>query len=98
MKPYETNGHTYCTLPDGSRQCTGAMLGRYGDLDRATAAKLRLQRVRIDSGGYDPGGAYWGIGAPLYWVSDDECGSTAYVRAATRDKAKQSFPNARWYR
>jgi hypothetical protein len=27
--------------------------------------------VPIDSGGYDPGGAYWGHGAPLYCVEGD---------------------------
>lgn len=28
--------------------------------------KWQLQRVQLNSGGYDSGGAYWGIGAPLY--------------------------------
>jgi len=28
--------------------------------------KVYRKRVRLDSGGYDSGGAYWGLGAPLY--------------------------------
>jgi len=28
--------------------------------------KVYKKRVRLDSGGYDSGGAYWGLGAPLY--------------------------------
>lgn len=28
--------------------------------------KICRKRVRLDSGGYDMGGAYWGLGAPLY--------------------------------
>jgi hypothetical protein len=27
---------------------------------------VRLYRVRLDRGGYDDGGAYWGIGQPVY--------------------------------
>jgi len=54
----------------------GAPMGRHGspanmpdaDLDKRT---VRLFRVNLDSGGYDDGGAYWGIGAPLYCATDD---------------------------
>lgn len=28
--------------------------------------RFKLFRVRLDNGGYDDGGAYWGTGAPLY--------------------------------
>lgn len=28
--------------------------------------KVYTKRVRLDSGGYDQGGAYWGLGSPLY--------------------------------
>lgn len=46
----------------------GAPMGRReyrnpGDLAPRT---VRLFRVRLDSGGYDDGGAYWGHGDPLY--------------------------------
>jgi len=28
--------------------------------------KKTTRRIPLDSGGYDKGGAYWGLGAPLY--------------------------------
>lgn len=66
-----------------------------------TSERLTLQRVRLDRGGYDAGGAYWGLGAPLYWCSD-EAGSSFYLRAGSRDQAKRiiraSAPGARFYR
>jgi hypothetical protein len=34
-----------------------------------------LRRVTLDSGGYDQGGAYWGIGKPLYYF-ESACGNT----------------------
>ena len=59
------------------------------------AGRLRIYRVPIDSGGYDPGGAYWGHGAPLYCVESDGLGcifgtNTAFIhyyRAADRADA-----------
>lgn len=48
----------------------GAPMGRanYGAncVESAPAKSVRLFRVNLDSGGYDDGGAYWGIGAPIY--------------------------------
>jgi hypothetical protein len=29
-------------------------------------ARVRYLRIPLNAGGYDPGGAYWGQGAPLY--------------------------------
>ena len=64
--------------------------------------RLTLRRVRIDSGGYDAGGAYWGFGAPLYQVSGDNGSDEVveyYIRAATREDGKQQvlarYPSAR---
>ncbi len=46
----------------------GAPMGRaeFRDAKALPKRNMRLFRVRINSGGYDDGGAYWGIGAPLY--------------------------------
>lgn len=30
---------------------------------------IRVRRLRLNSGGYDSGGAYWGHGAPLWYAS-----------------------------
>jgi hypothetical protein len=75
----------------------GASMGRSSDLDYSATGKLKLERVPLDSGGYDPGGAYWGGGVPLY-IAYDEDGRTLYFRARDRDAAKAKFPNAKFYR
>lgn len=83
----------------------GAPMGRgqsdsHGGAD--IAGKLSLQRVRINAGGYDSGGAYWGLGAPLYWYGDNEGIVSRYLRAITRAQAKRfiliEYPNASFYR
>lgn len=64
--------------------------------------KVSLRRMRIDSGGYDAGGSYWGLGAPLYWAGDDDGIIDIWFRARDRDDAKAQVkarcPNARFYR
>jgi hypothetical protein len=71
-------------------------------LNPTESPKVSLRRVRLDSGGYDNGGAYWGIGKPLYWAGSD-CGTvTMYFRATDRHNAKEQVrekhPKARFYR
>jgi len=81
----------------------GAQMGRSrgSRLPDDTTSKLIVRRVRLDSGGYDEGGAYWGIGAKLWMV---ECvegeheGLLDYVRAYDKSAAKAMFPAARWGR
>lgn len=64
--------------------------------------KITLQRVRLDSGGYDPQGAYFGHGEPLYWAACPELDLDWTLRAADRDDAKEqvrvAYPLARFYR
>lgn len=54
--------------------------------------KFSLQWVRLDSGGYDNGGAYWGIGQRLYWAAavDETTGQevSEYYRGASRAAVK----------
>lgn len=73
----------------------GASMGRRSDLPEDTDDRLEIRRVPIDEGGYDPGGAYWGTGTPLFMVEDEE-GRIRYLRARDADAAKREFPNARW--
>jgi hypothetical protein len=47
---------------------------------------VELFKVRLDSGGYDNGGAYWGTGAPLYCATDNG-GYCQFVRANSRAAA-----------
>jgi hypothetical protein len=45
----------------------GASMGRPSSPpDPNYKGVMRLERIRLDSGGYDSGGAYWGHGEPLY--------------------------------
>jgi len=74
----------------------GAPMGRRGR--RANPeynGVLRIRRVPLDSGGYDPGGAYWGTGATL-WCAFSPC--REYV-AYTRDIREVSnlWPYAKIY-
>lgn len=66
----------------------GAPMGRqsYGTLENVEPRALRLFRVRLDSGGYDDGGAYWGNGGAV-WCATDGDGFFQTCRAGTRERA-----------
>lgn len=63
----------------------GAPMGRREDGYLETRVKrfVRLFRVRINSVGYDDGGAYWGIGGPLFCAIDED-GNRKFTRAPSR--------------
>lgn len=81
----------------------GAPMGRHTGPDylEPESGKITLQKIRLDSGGYDPGGAYWGVGRPLYWAVDED-GNALFFRASNRDAAKaylrDKFGALRFYR
>ena len=66
------------------------------------AKPMSLRKVRLDSGGYDSGGAYWGHGSTLWYYCDHSGSIDGYVRGRTRDDAKASVreahANARFHR
>lgn len=77
----------------------GAAMGRH-DYKGTLVGKVTLQHIRLDSGGYDPNGTYFGIGAPLYWAASDD-GAVDYVfRARNRADAKEEvlidYPGAKF--
>lgn len=91
----------------------GAPMGRMDRPgDTGAPLKFRIFRVRLDAGGYDNGGAYWGHGQPLYCAEADpvwgesidmECdGARLFIRADSRKQAKlivlDDYPNARFFR
>lgn len=93
----------------GGDPSRGAALGRSSiraEEPESFRGKLTLRRIRIDSGGYDSNGTYFGFGAPLYWYAcEDENGETIIddmIRADSREGAKEKirakYPNARFYR
>lgn len=65
----------------------GAPMGRHTYPIREKGAKdIQLFKVKLDSGGYDDGGAYWGhMYLPLYCARNDE--SQEFVRAYSREHA-----------
>src|ERR1700722_3767560 len=84
----------------------GAPMGRpssSGYTVNENAAPMRLVRCPLDRGGYDRGGAYWGLGEPLYFYEANPAGLiSGYVRGRTRDAAKAAVrsihPQARFFR
>ena len=80
----------------------GAPMGRHERLHPANEEKVRLSEVRLDRGGYDSGGAYWGIGEPLYWCRSDNGDVSTYIRAWDRETAKEKLlernPNLKFWR
>lgn len=61
----------------------GAPMGRHS-YGVNPDGKVRLFKVDINSGGYDNGGAYWGLGKPLYCAMDEGGNYVQYVRADSR--------------
>ena len=69
------------------------------------AHKFNLQIVRLDAGGYDSGGAYWGLrhrGESLYWAINENETIERFFDAKGREDAKrilrEEFPNCKFYR
>lgn len=67
----------------------GASMGRNSGGTPEQNELCKLHRVPIDSGGYDPGGAYWGTGEPLWRMQFD--GGEHYARAHSRYAAFLRF-------
>lgn len=57
------------------------------------AGPVALYRVRLDSGGYDSCGCYFGHGAPLYRADDAE-GHSTHIRAHDRAGAARRIEAA----
>ena len=78
----------------------GAALGRPTITDAAADAPIRLSvsHVRLNDGGYDCNGTYFGEGRPLYWVHDQDGLVDFVLRAWNRDEAvmqaREDYPNA----
>lgn len=67
----------------------GAPMGRhgFGILENVEPRQLRLFKVRLDSGGYDDGGAYWGHGGFYVWCARAGDDFFQTCRALTRKHA-----------
>lgn len=82
----------------------GAPMGRteyHPQREDSDVQKLNLAQVRINNGGYDTGGAYWGTGQTLYvaWADSDYIEAAdketspveIYTRANSREQAKTNL-------
>lgn len=80
----------------------GAALGRRTYVDHTYVGKVHLTRIRLDRGGYDSNGTYFGVGEPLFWCASDDNSVDFVVRASDREAAKQAvrkrLPTATFYR
>lgn len=62
---------------------------------------IAIRKVRINSGGYTDKGEYFGVGQPVYHVTDvsDQDDLDCHIRAADREDAKRivlaQFPKAK---
>ena len=63
--------------------------------------KIHMARVYLNQGGYDNGGAYWGIGGKLYMAWHAQNDFVRYVRACDRESAKaqvlETWPRVSFY-
>src|SRR5688572_24408472 len=68
----------------------GAPMGRPETLptNPNAAHNIALLGIRIYAGGYEAGGAYWGIGAPLWCAASEDGELCEYFRAESRQAAE----------
>lgn len=52
------------------------------------AARFPVRRIRLDRGGYASGGRYYGSGAPLFSVYDEDTGKEHVTRARDAREAR----------
>ena len=81
----------------------GAAMGRRTlQGDPSYNGKLALRNVRLDNGGYDVNGTYFGSGLPLFWYASEDGEIDGVLRARSRAHAKElvsaKYPSAKFYR
>lgn len=63
--------------------------------------QLYIRKIRLDSGGYDVNGTYFGTGDPLFWVVAPDYSIDRVYRAKNRAtlvaELAQTYPRARFY-
>lgn len=63
--------------------------------------RLYLRLIRLDVGGYDSNGTYFGQGHPLYWFASEDGEIDDVIRAVDRDDAmfevRKLYPKAKFY-
>jgi len=86
-----------CVVLTAWQHCTEAMRQ---DCIRAYDGPVSLRKVRLNTGGYDSDGCYWGVGEPLYFAQDDEGMTQETFRASCRaeaiEKARKVWVNGKF--
>lgn len=80
----------------------GAPMGRAESAPRPTPkTRWHLRRLKVNRQGYDTGGAYWGVGKPLFHAQTEFGDLVRYYRAYRREEAKDllqaDFPGALFF-
>jgi hypothetical protein len=78
----------------------GAPMGYGSRAPSSETPTLLVRRVRIDRYGYAPDGAYFGIGKPVYVVTDADSGDVveslrAYDHGGAKDAVRAKYPGAK---
>lgn len=79
----------------------GAALGRptIKEESKEYSGRLYLWHMRLDAGGYDKNGTYFGIGERLYWCANEDHTVDFMLRAAAREDARaqvlKEYPKAK---
>ena len=79
----------------------GFPVSRFLSCYEGLTVRVSLRWIRLDMGGYDNGGAYWGLGQPLWLASfTDTDGETieCFFRADDRNAAKAVLSGCKFYR
>lgn len=68
----------------------GAPMGRqsWNDNGKPFQGRFYLRHIRLNQGGYDSGGAYWGTGQRLYGFAAADDSVNGFIRAYDREDAK----------
>ena len=84
-RPTRTLAGSQCAFPEIAL-CMDERCARCGFTDR-----LALRRVRLDAGGYDQLGTYWGDSptTKLYWYASDDNRIDGTLRARDRSAARE---------
>lgn len=59
--------------------------------------KTHARRVRINRQGYDSHGHYYGVGAPVFYVYNEDAGFEEWVRASDNKSAITQVHKAKGY-
>ena len=63
--------------------------------------RFYLRKVRLNNGGYDSGGAYWGVDEPLYRYESVDGEANGFLRARSREAAiaaiREEYPAASFF-